>query len=200
MGNNIACGKRSINIQENRSQKSRRVLSGKGCIGNGRACAGLVEELPEGKSFEDVLTFFDEWIEGGPDHHDNAIQDAFVGNDPDQRTRVSTSFMRGSGWFDDEQKTLLKAYCNAYVQACTKWMGVAGVVETARGLPALVPQACEANDYVCILYGCSWPIALRKIESHYMLIGPCWITGLMDGEGIQLLETGEVKPQLFDIR
>lgn len=51
----------------------------------------------------------------------------------------------------------------------------------------LVSENARKNDLICILYGCSVPILLRKMqdEDAYTLIGECFIDQCMSGEALQ---------------
>lgn len=54
----------------------------------------------------------------------------------------------------------------------------------------LIPQhAAKVGDQLCILYGCSVPVVLRKqwrgsIQYHWQLFGEAYVHGFMDGERI----------------
>jgi hypothetical protein len=46
------------------------------------------------------------------------------------------------------------------------------------------------GDMVCIIFGCSVPVVLRKVSaggggSHYEFIGECYVHGMMDGEALE---------------
>jgi hypothetical protein len=51
---------------------------------------------------------------------------------------------------------------------------------------ALGSKDVKKGDFVCILFGCSVPVVLRKItengEHHYQWIGECYAHGVMEGE------------------
>ena len=57
-------------------------------------------------------------------------------------------------------------------------------------LVGLIPQKAQLGDQVCILYGCSVPVILRKYDSrdgdYWRLIGEAYVDGFMEGEGISL--------------
>lgn len=57
-----------------------------------------------------------------------------------------------------------------------------------RGRFGLAPAATEEGDMICILYGCSVPVILRRhgtdVDPYFELIGEAYVHGLMDGEGI----------------
>ena len=63
-----------------------------------------------------------------------------------------------------------------FVSKDNKWLGLA-------------PMAAQENDIICILYGCSVPVVLRKQEvegeSFWELVGECYVHGMMDGEAIE---------------
>ncbi|KAK0130271.1 hypothetical protein ONS96_000794 [Cadophora gregata f. sp. sojae] len=67
----------------------------------------------------------------------------------------------------------------------------------------LAPPNTQEGDTVCILYGCSVPVILRKVadgESMYHeLIGECFLYGMMDGEALTCL-TKEERTMEFEIR
>jgi hypothetical protein len=55
---------------------------------------------------------------------------------------------------------------------------------------ALVPRDTERGDIVCILFGCSVPIVLRKVvggvEDSYIFIGESYVHGMMAGEAFDI--------------
>ena len=63
-------------------------------------------------------------------------------------------------------------------------------------------MAAQENDIICILYGCSVPVVLRKQEvegeSFWELVGECYVHGMMDGEAMEEQETK--KAEEFEIR
>jgi hypothetical protein len=55
----------------------------------------------------------------------------------------------------------------------------------------LVPESAEPSDIICILYSCSVPVVLRRVETsdgvvYHQLIGECYVHGMMDGEAFDL--------------
>ena len=62
---------------------------------------------------------------------------------------------------------------------------------TRRSSLGLAPQEARKGDLICILYGCSVPILLRrhtadKSDIHYEFIGECYVHDLMDGEAFTI--------------
>lgn len=58
-------------------------------------------------------------------------------------------------------------------------------------IAGLIPQYASVGDTLCILYGCSVPVVLRKHEGnglgYWQLIGEAYVHGWMDGEGVSSL-------------
>lgn len=58
--------------------------------------------------------------------------------------------------------------------------------EGDKPLFGLAPTTAQEGDLICILYGCSVPVILRKMGSDsdpfYHLIGEAYVHGMMDGE------------------
>jgi hypothetical protein len=53
----------------------------------------------------------------------------------------------------------------------------------------LVPRHAKTGDHICILYGCTVPVVLRKLAdvpdaSSWQLLGDAYVHGIMDGEVI----------------
>jgi hypothetical protein len=49
----------------------------------------------------------------------------------------------------------------------------------------LLPIPTKHGDRICILQRCAVPYVLRPIGDHYVLIGGCYIHGIMQGEVIE---------------
>lgn len=59
----------------------------------------------------------------------------------------------------------------------------------ANGYMGLAPGEAKEGDRVIIVYGCSIPLLLRKVEEagdEWRLVGECYVYGLMDGEAIAM--------------
>jgi hypothetical protein len=76
-----------------------------------------------------------------------------------------------------------------------------------RPLVGLIPQGARVGDEVCILYGCSVPVVLRKLiiskdKFCWQLIGDAYVYGIMDGEAIPTASSDTVQPMEieFEIR
>jgi hypothetical protein len=60
--------------------------------------------------------------------------------------------------------------------ACRKFL------RTDRGFMGLAPRLAEVGDEVWILPGCDVPMLLRKFEDYHILVGECFVYGMMEGE------------------
>ncbi|CZR59900.1 related to heterokaryon incompatibility protein het-6 [Phialocephala subalpina] len=70
---------------------------------------------------------------------------------------------------------------------------------TWKGYFVLGPKALEAGDVICVLFGARVPFCLRPIGKRYLLVGECYVHGLMNGEAISLLLRDELHEKIFDI-
>ena len=71
---------------------------------------------------------------------------------------------------------------------------------TRRNLLGLAPQESGKGDLICILYGCSVPVILRRHDAnpfdiYYKFIGECYVHDLMDGEAFTIQKK---RPQKSD--
>ena len=74
----------------------------------------------------------------------------------------------------------------------------------------LAPEESKKRDLICILYGCSVPVALRRMvdpssnKEYYIFIGECYVHGIMDGEAFELARSrsddGEIERKDFELR
>jgi hypothetical protein len=69
---------------------------------------------------------------------------------------------------------------------------------TSKVLVGLMPQHAHVGDRICILYGCSVPVILRKHENpiegtYWQLMGDAYVHGFMDGEAIS-----DTPPHILD--
>ncbi|TVY17426.1 Heterokaryon incompatibility protein 6, OR allele [Lachnellula arida] len=59
-----------------------------------------------------------------------------------------------------------------------------------KALYGLGPHTAVSGDIVCILFGCSVPVLLRKANlthgEFYTLVGECYVHGMMDGEALTM--------------
>ena len=73
---------------------------------------------------------------------------------------------------------------------------------TAEGHPGLFPSGTEIGDEIGIILGLDIPVVIRecakanrrRAQQKYLLVGECYVHGLMDGEG---LDEGEMEEIVF---
>jgi hypothetical protein len=77
-------------------------------------------------------------------------------------------------------------------------------LDPARHLFGLGPRRAEKGDLICILFGCSVPVILRRHESNscYELIGECYVHGKMEGEAFAGMDQDAIEKEKmeFNIR
>ena len=52
----------------------------------------------------------------------------------------------------------------------------------SSGYMGHVPAGTNKGDLICVSLGCCVPVVLRYFKGDYLLIGECFVMGLMDGE------------------
>ena len=58
------------------------------------------------------------------------------------------------------------------------------IVTTRNGLIGNLPKQCQHGDVVAILYGWRTRFLLRTVSTGYLLLGECYVFGIMHGESI----------------
>ena len=84
------------------------------------------------------------------------------------------------------------------------------LVTTEHDFLGLAPEMSKKRDLICILYGCSVPVALRRMvdpktdEEYFIFIGECYVHGIMDGEAFGLArsrsDNGQITKKVFELR
>jgi hypothetical protein len=59
------------------------------------------------------------------------------------------------------------------------------IVDGERRGISLVPEEASPGDKICILTGCDFPIVLREHEGKNIVIGVCYVDGIMHGEAMR---------------
>lgn len=71
---------------------------------------------------------------------------------------------------------------------------------TAQGRYALGPKVMEKGDVVCVLFGGKMPFLLRPWnDGKFLLVGECYVHGLMQGEAIEMLGRERIAEETFHI-
>ncbi|KAK4221646.1 heterokaryon incompatibility protein 6,OR allele [Podospora fimiseda] len=73
---------------------------------------------------------------------------------------------------------------------------------TKNGYYVLGPATMEKGDVVCVLFGVKVPFCLRPLpggERRYLLVGECYVHGLMKGEAMDGLVGKSVQERVFEV-
>ncbi|MCJ1434727.1 hypothetical protein MMC27_004097 [Xylographa pallens] len=72
---------------------------------------------------------------------------------------------------------------------------------TRKGYYVLGPGVLELGDIVCVLFGGKMPFCLRPNGDgdRFLLVGECYMHGLMDGEAMRMAVRQETVEKLFEI-
>jgi len=62
---------------------------------------------------------------------------------------------------------------------------------TATGYLGMVPEEALKGDVIAVLYGCNFPVVLRRCGERHLVIGECYVDGVMDGELMEAQSRGE---------
>jgi hypothetical protein len=55
----------------------------------------------------------------------------------------------------------------------------------------------RVGDKIAIILGCSTPIVIRPQGNHFLVLGEAYVQGLMDGEALEFLKSGQCEVQDF---
>jgi hypothetical protein len=154
----------------------------------------LREHMPQAaqpKNEPDYITGFLRWRgEGRNGRSDQEILEPFLGN---VNSSEYIEWQVGQKEIDRGRRNLGK------YRALTRNTAQSRLFRTDQGLMGMCPKETQSGDLVCVLLGCNAPFILRQIDSHYVLIGVCFVLGLMSGEAMQDLKKGKVHLQEFNI-
>ncbi|KAF1850140.1 uncharacterized protein K460DRAFT_422571 [Cucurbitaria berberidis CBS 394.84] len=139
-----------------------------------RLCLLLISgsEHPVHKEFEDWFQFtrllrihgnsFEEILRDVQ----NDGTDAFVDTAPNQDEYIQDSFY--GRFFDIVERMSLR------------------LMTSCNGRIGMVPQRAIKGDLICVLFGCSVPILLRRTEhkEEFIVIGECFVEKCMEGEAL----------------
>ena len=71
--------------------------------------------------------------------------------------------------------------------------------KTNRGYYVLGPKVMQPGDVVCVLFGGKVPFCLRPLGDRYLLVGECYVHGLMNGEAMKMMNRQELLEEVFEI-
>ncbi|KAF4637235.1 hypothetical protein G7Y89_g851 [Cudoniella acicularis] len=53
------------------------------------------------------------------------------------------------------------------------------------GSIGLAPSNAAVGDLICVLLGCRYPVILREVDGHHLLVGEAYVNDFMNGEAMQ---------------
>ena len=71
--------------------------------------------------------------------------------------------------------------------------------KTNKGYHVLGPEVTRPGDIVCVLFGGKLPFCLRPLGDRYLLVGECYVHGLMNGEAMEMMSRQELVEEVFEI-
>jgi hypothetical protein len=107
---------------------------------------------------------------------------------------------RSIEWPDDIPTIHESLYFSRFQKCMQRCITDTVLFETKDGYLGLGPKMMRKGDLICVLLGSKVPFIMRKVDNHFILLGECFVLGLMDGEAIDWLEAERVKLQEFQIR
>ena len=63
-----------------------------------------------------------------------------------------------------------------------------------------MPKSVELGDRIAIFEGVPVPFILREEDDHYLVVGPCYVHGMMDGEAFRILQELKIEREEFELR
>lgn len=119
----------------------------------------------------------------GDEYEDQLLRDMFSPRDDWKQSKWSSiSDMLLSSYAGIPYDT----YLTQIVYACR----TRSAFNTQKGYIGLGPVGSNIGDLVCTLQGFYRPVILRKVDSHYVLVGQCYVPGIMNGEILEAVEAG----------
>ncbi len=103
-------------------------------------------------------------------------------------------------WLDDDDMGTGVRFSDCFNY--TKYLGIScrRLMASTKGYIGLVPPCFQVGDKICVLFGCSVPVILRKVGDHHIFIGESYVHGIMDGEAIKQMNDGDLSEEEFVLR
>lgn len=137
-----------------------------------RLVIGFHEDLRQNfypdPAFIDFLKSFDGSAPGFPGN-ESLLEEAHL-TEPDQLRLYRMEYLGRAAETTDRQATSLFL--------------------TVDGRLGIGPRSVETGDMIVVVQGCRVPLALRQHASDYKLVGPVYVSGIMQGEALQSNEGG----------
>jgi hypothetical protein len=71
---------------------------------------------------------------------------------------------------------------------------------SSKGYMALGPLGTQVGDEICVLLGCDQPLLIRRLGDHHVVVGQCYVYGMMYGEMIDEMEAGRLVAENFHFK
>lgn len=71
------------------------------------------------------------------------------------------------------------------------------IFASTTGFMGLVPSEAEEGDEIAIIPCFAVPYVVRRVDNHFLLIGSCYVLGLMDGEALEDIDASNMKDMYF---
>ncbi|KAJ9136559.1 hypothetical protein NKR23_g9735 [Pleurostoma richardsiae] len=81
--------------------------------------------------------------------------------------------------------------------ARTFYYSKTGLFVTPQGYIGNGPPGTQKGDLICVLLGGRAPLIIRPVENHFVVVGDCYVHGVMAGEIVAKLDRGEGELQDF---
>jgi hypothetical protein len=90
-----------------------------------------------------------------------------------------------------EQRAQLEDEMYPFLATLLHYQAERRICIIGKGYFGTVPSEAEEGDLVAIFFGLRVPYVLRPLAvDTYKLIGPCYVHGIMDGEGLRSNDKG----------
>ncbi|KAH8746729.1 hypothetical protein F5882DRAFT_422687 [Hyaloscypha sp. PMI_1271] len=70
---------------------------------------------------------------------------------------------------------------------------------TSNGYLGIGPRGMLPGDQICVIDTYATPLVLRRVDSHYSLVGVCFVLGLSEGEPVEMVKNKLLEVQEFQI-
>jgi hypothetical protein len=71
---------------------------------------------------------------------------------------------------------------------------------SSKGCMGLGPLGTRTGDEICVLLGCNQPLLIRRVGDHHLVVGQCYVYGMMYGEMIDEMEAGRLVADDFHFK
>jgi hypothetical protein len=112
-------------------------------------------------------------------------------------------FMSWWGDLDEARAALTEEEIAGIGDMIQPFMWITGsrrLITTEKGWVGLSAIPARQGDAVAILMGSDAPVVLRPVEDYYEVVGECYIHGVMDGEAVEGLATGQFEITSLTLR